>query len=429
MKKAAFYAACSLAITATFFFGWSSVAGDTKSFWATLLGFNLAIWSSYPRYRSLALKQLTITLTLLVIANPFVSIGLKLLKGDQPQMPTSLPGLVVRMRPVGEGMVGFDDRVRRFSNDWHGHRTNGPVDYDGKPAGVVRVVAIGASTTEEAFIDDRETWSNRAATALEKSLGRKVEMINTGVSGLRAEHDYRILVDSAAYKPDIAIFLLGINDWNYAITEAQKQAGIVPSPKPPGVRAIVGKYLSVDGTILGKAMNLAQRFAVWQLDRWGWPPFVDEESNLEIKDKQRSLDRAHKIDYEPAQVSADYALWIGKIMDECRARRIECLFVDQPTAYHPDIEADLRWRLWMTPLNADYTLSFQNMVATARLYNDWLGATAREKGFPFCQVSPRVPATTANFFDDCHFNDGGTALMGKLVGDCLIDQKIGVDIK
>ncbi|MBS0538985.1 MAG: SGNH/GDSL hydrolase family protein [Proteobacteria bacterium] len=426
MKKAAFYVVCSLAITATFFFGWSSVARDTGFFWAVLLGFNLAIWSSYPRYRSLALKQLTITLTLLVMANPFISIGLMLAKGDEPQAPTGMPGLVSRVRPVGERMVGFADKVRRFSNDWHGHRTNGPIDYDKKNADVVRVVAIGASTTEEAFVDDRETWSSRAAAALEKSLGRKVELINTGVSGLRAEHDYRILVASAAYKPDIAIFLLGINDWNQAIIEAHRE---VNPPKPPGFRGLIGKFLSVDHTILLKAVQFAVRFATWQLDQWGWPPPVDDDSNLELKDKQRSLDHARKIDYEPAAVSADYANWIGKIMDECRARKIECLFVDQPTAYHPDIEPDLRWRLWMTPLNADYTLSFQNMVATAKLYNDWLGNTAREKGFPFCQVSSHVPATTANFFDDCHFNDGGAALMGKLVGDCLIEQKIGATLK
>lgn len=429
MKKAAFYAVCSLAITATFFFGWSSVAGDRPFFWVMLLGFNLAIWSSYPRYRSLALKQLTVTLALLVMANPLVSAGLMLVRDDRPQTPTSLPGLVTLTRPSGERMVGFSDKVRRFSNDWHGHRTSGPIDYDNKPAGVVRVVAIGASTTEEAFIDDRETWSSRAAAALEKALGRKVELINTGVSGLRAEHDYGILVDSAAYKPDIAIFLLGINDWNYAITEANRQGGSDTLPRPRGLRGVVGKYLSVDGSILGKAADLGERYAVWQLDRWGWPPAVEVDSNLELKDKQRSLDRARKIDYEPAAVSADYANWIGKIMDECRARKIECLFVDQPTAYHPDIEPDLRWRLWMTPLNADYTLSFQNMVATAKLYNDWLGNTAREKGFPFCQVSSHVPATTANFFDDCHFNDGGAALMGKLVGDCLIEQKIGAAFK
>jgi len=426
MKKTAFYVACSLAISATFFMGWSSVAWEAGFFWVVLLGFNLAIWSSYPRYRWLALKQLTITLTLLVLANPFVSAGVTLAKGDKPPVPTGMPGLVSLSRPVGERMVGFNDTVRRVSTDLRGHRTNGPIDYDHKPPGVVRVVAIGASTTEEAFIDDRDTWSARAAATLEKALGQKVELINTAVSGLRAEHDYRILVESAAYKPDIAIFLVGINDWNEAIIKVHQQAN---APKASGARGVIGKFLSVDRTVLVKAIQVGIRLAVWQVDQWGWPPAVVDQSNLELKDKQHSLDRARKIDYEPTSVSADYAMWVGKIMEECKSRKIECLFVDQPTAYRPDIVPDLRWRLWMTPLNSDYTVSFENMVHTARLYNDWLGKTAEEHGLPFCSASAHVPATTGFFFDDCHFNDGGSALVGKLVGQCLVDQKIGAGLR
>ena len=48
------------------------------------------------------------------------------------------------------------------------------------------------------------------------------EVINTGVSGLRANNHIATLKKILKYNPDMAIFLIGINDWNHDIKHNHK---------------------------------------------------------------------------------------------------------------------------------------------------------------------------------------------------------------
>jgi hypothetical protein len=135
------------------------------------------------------------------------------------------------------------------------------------------------------------------------------------------------------------------------------------------------------------------------------------------------MERPLKVAFRPETVDPHYAARVGEIMSECRRRSIECIFLDQPTAYQPDIAPELRGRLWMTPVNAAYTVSLEDAIHTARLYNGWLGAKAKEQGFRFCSLSPHVPPSTEYFFDDCHYNDNGSRTVARLVSACLADLR------
>ena len=101
-----------------------------------------------------------------------------------------------------------------ISYDKKGYRTNKKVDYNNKNSNSLRIFTIGASNTEEQNLDDNKTWSSLLEKNLEKETKKNVEVINTGVSGLRAEHHYITLKRIQQYKPDLIIFLMGINDWN-----------------------------------------------------------------------------------------------------------------------------------------------------------------------------------------------------------------------
>src|SRR5262249_25628963 len=127
----------------------------------------------------------------------------------------------VHLHFVKAGVQSGVDNDQTVTTNARGHRSNGPIDYEHKPTGALRIVTIGASTTEEAKLDDHKTWTYLVGQTLEKATGRKVEVINTALSGVRAEQNYEALLESEQYAPDVVTFLLGINDWDHAIAKAQ----------------------------------------------------------------------------------------------------------------------------------------------------------------------------------------------------------------
>ena len=76
------------------------------------------------------------------------------------------------------------------SSDNEGNRTNTKIDYKKKPSNTLRIVAIGGSTTMDGVTDDDKIWTNLLAKKLTSLTNKKIEVINTGVPGLRAIHHY-----------------------------------------------------------------------------------------------------------------------------------------------------------------------------------------------------------------------------------------------
>lgn len=384
----------------------------TAKLWAVLAALNIAIWCSWPRYRSLALRQATTTLTLLIAANLLLSPLVPLVWGE-PAI-TQLPYQQVRFRHVGDTRPGLEG-VHQITTDGRGHRVNSPIDYDRKPQGTLRIVAIGGSTTEQYDLDDRKAWTWLVAEDLSAALGRKVEMINTGVSGLRGPHYYRALRDSEAYAPDVALFLMGINDWNAAIRAANR---------PPIERAlrVFLPFSFFDSVLFNAIMTARSAIDATRGPNEGTGQAGDDDGTY-LSEQNNSLERPRKIDFQLDAVDDGYAQWVRRIIGECRRRSILCLFIEQPTAYRAEIEPGLRRRLWMTPLNESYTVSLENLRQTAATYNTWLADNVKKAGLPFCATAAAFPPTLDFFYDDCHFTTTGSRHMATLVSNCLLDMR------
>lgn len=317
-----------------------------------------------------------------------------------------------KVRVVGDVMPGFAG-VNTVSTDARGFRVNRPVDYDRKPAGVLRIAAIGGSTTEQIFLDDRETWTHLLADRIERDTGRRVEMINTGVSGLRAEHHLRTLRALRPAQLDAAIFLMGLNDWNRHIRDAAAQRGESLSVRTWGVR-FEDSPLIQTWVLMREARERRRERAAGDA--------VLEYDGRDYAAQNHSLDKPQRRSVDIRAVSPGYEAAVRAILDECKAMGIRCLFLDQPTAYRADVPEALRQRFWMTPPHESYTLTLDAMIGIAGTYNRWLLKTAAEAGMPTCEIGPDVAASPAHFYDDCHFNEGGAARVAQLVGQCVARQ-------
>jgi lysophospholipase L1-like esterase len=246
------------------------------------------------------------------------------------------------------------------------------------------------------------------AARLSKELDRPVEMINTGVSGLRAWHHLFTLQESEKFSPDIAVVMMGINDWNRHIKLAQRST-------VEGVVAYIGRF-SVGETVLFRAIRMARAFTNSLVGPAG---AVREETLAYRRSQHDSLSRKDVRSFQVSEVSKDYQTSVDGIAAECRKRRMLCFFVDQATAYDSAIEPALKHRLWMTPPDEQYTLSLDDMANIARFYNAWLQREAEKDGMEFCGIAKDVAPTTEYFFDDCHFNERGAQRIASLVAACV----------
>ena len=137
-------------------------------------------------------------------------------------VPKRISNLEMKLKYEGDFFKGMRSGTHIITSDNEGNRTNTKIDYKKKPPNTLRVVAIGGSTTMDGVTDDDKIWTNLLAKKLTNLTNKKVEVINTGVPGLRAIHHYVLVKKIKNIQPDLIIFLVGVNDWNNHITNREK---------------------------------------------------------------------------------------------------------------------------------------------------------------------------------------------------------------
>lgn len=290
-----------------------------------------------------------------------------------------------------------------ISTDQMGFRTTKNINYFDKK-NEYRIFAIGASTTEQIFIDDSKTWATYLQSEL-NILNKNVVVINTGVSGLRAKHHFYTALEVSRYSPDALIFMFGINDWNKDITSNLDDASVIRI------------NFEITSSPLFKSLNVI-RTLIDGMTSENSSSKINEYGEYYAK-QNNSLDRNLKKSIDIKSVSKDYEYWVNKIFELCEEKKLKCLFVNQATAYSKNISFDLKKRLWMTPPERNYTLELDNLISVSSIYNSWLMKTAFSKNFPICDISEQLDASLDNFYDDCHFNEGGAKKVGKLLSICI----------
>jgi hypothetical protein len=188
------------------------------------------------------------------------------------------------------------------------------------------------------LLDDRGTWAYLLQENL-KGQGIPAEVINTGLSGVRAAQHLVMLRAIRGLHPDLAIFLVGANDWNHRIRE---QFGLREEQRvPPYFRH----------TLLGTFLT---RFIVYPL-KARMKGGVQEEQTIVIDapegyvKERRSLERPVRHTFRPAEVSAAY----GRLCTTsalCREIDLTCVFVTQPHGYSRSASPEFLAGFWMTPL-------------------------------------------------------------------------------
>lgn len=311
---------------------------------------------------------------------------------------------------VRAGIPGINGK-QLITTDSKGFRTTKNVNYESSKT--YRIFTIGGSTTEQIYLDDKNTWTHLLQEQLSKRLNLDVEVINTGVAGTRAKNHLATLHHILELHPDMVIFLFGINDWNWHILEAYSKVNQLRKIK--AYRA----NLLLEDTILGKSITNVFMYTRNLIKRKNGDSIRDD-FGLCYSRQRGSLSRKKVFYFHPADVHPEYKKLVRSISNECRDNNITCLFITQPTGYRDGASEEFKKGFWMTPPGEPYTCDFKSMVYLSSLYNSFLLKFSKDNGHPACDAASMISPTYENFYDECHFNTNGAKNMGNIVADCVV---------
>ena len=378
--------------------------------WAWVARFALfgALGLALANSRFGILRFLGVTIVLLFIANQALSPFLMARLQDNEYV-TLGPNIDRRIRQLGNVMPGIEG-IQHVSTDAKGFRTTLPVDYRQKPAGTVRVFAVGGSTTEQIYLDDRKTWTHLLQEDLTAAMRTRVEVVNTGVSGLRSPHHLATLNHIAPYQPDLVLILMGVNDWIHQILETMDD-----SRMGPGRWWRAMSYPNTALVFLSRQVRAANRGGNSAPASAPARGSVEEFDGTYYSRQNDSLSRPQRAFPGEIRVSPDYVATMKQLVAACTKLKLRCMFITQPTAYDPGIEPALKRRLWMTPPGVHFTLPLAQMTQFALAYNRQLLDTVRSQGGEACDVVHALQPTTRYFYDDCHFTEEGAREVGRRI--------------
>ena len=384
----------------------------------TLISFFLIqfiIWSLLIALKSKWLSVIFYNFFFIIFLNLILTPVFHLVTHD---VPTRQPNYKITIDYKRDFFKGIFFGKHIISSDERGFRTNMKIDYDNKSENTLRIFSIGASTTEQGGTDNDKTWSSLLGQELKKFSAKKIEIINAGMAGLRTEHHYLTLKRIKKYEPNLIIFMLGINDWNYHIikNDLRYLNSTFEIDYNFKKSILYNTFGNMKNQFRKKLLSKNSKKVVKTVNE------KDQELEIEefLKPQINSLVKRKIVKkFRPKGVSKDYEHWLNLILNECKKEKFTCLFLDQPNSYKSDISNELKERLWMTPPEQNYTLSLEDLILTSNLYNKWLEKKVTNNKLNFIPLSEKIEGKISYIFDDCHFTEKGSEEISKVLAQYI----------
>lgn len=366
------------------------------------------------------------------LALALTELGLRALWSDVDAYYVYWPNLQKVFEPAPGIMPGIEG-TSRFMIDSLGLRGEEQSSADG-----FRILVIGGSTAECLFLDQDEAWPQVLQRRLNDAQSDlRVWVGNAGKSGLNTRDHVvqlpRLLAELR--RTDLVVFLVGIND---LFLRLQQDDGYDPDPWDDPGAVEVHERRSFTLRPLGRDdwIPAWKRLALWRLvSRVGLRilerPVVQDAAGLLYADLRRNRRSAATLrDRLPDLESAldEYACNLDTLIDCCEEYRVRALFLTQPAIWRDDLEPELAERCWFGGVG-DFTsrsgCEYYTIAALARgmqRYNARLEEVCARRKVDCLDLAALVPADGSSFFDDCHFTEAGSALVGEVVARHLLGR-------
>lgn len=286
------------------------------------------------------------------------------------------------------------------TNSWGFRGPEFPVE---KPTGTLRVICLGASTTEGQH-DDDQTYPHYLEVELQKLLpGRPVEVINAGHSGAKMADLLEVFVKRIRpLKPDLVVLYETSNN-----IEFQEFVGSGASCGVNECRihseSETYRFLHAHSAVFQTIADSLRR----------------NEERIPIV--------PHQFELFPAKPSAVlFKQRLEALVKEVQSTDTRIVLTSYLTLAREGFSADRDTHPHHFNQLLDYTpLTPREVERVYMLFNEKTAEVANEQGVPYLDIWPSYPRTFENFPEDLiHFSPRGNRVLAEQIARLLVDQSL-----
>lgn len=342
------------------------------------------------------------------------------------------PGLQRTFSPRPDILPGTSPRARFVTNSY-GLRGEEP-----SPDDDYRILVLGGSAAECLYLDQARTWPALIGDSLNRAEpDRRVWIGNGGRSGQNSR-DHSLELECLPLKlidPDAVIVCLGVND--LLLRLRQDQAFDPHALLRPG-----GRDLQIDHAFLFVPDEYSLPPPPWYKRTGVWRGLREAKKILAAdspqdaagtiveawRGRRRKACEWRRSLPEMGPALREYVANLRRMIALAAEKGTRLVFITQPAVWREGMSEEESARLWMGGVgnfqNAD-GLPYYTPGALARgleLYQDVLKSVCAWSGTECFDLAAKLPPTTENFYDDCHFTEKGAREAARLISDYLLSR-------
>ncbi|MGQ0722028.1 MAG: SGNH/GDSL hydrolase family protein [Candidatus Eiseniibacteriota bacterium] len=266
------------------------------------------------------------------------------------------------------------------------------------------VLCVGGSTTECLYLDDAESWPRLLQDQLrEAHSGRRAWVGNAGFSGYTTAEHLEFLENSPLIeRMDCVVLLAGLNDF-LRFVGGGEFTGKFFHPRMRIRPLLLGSNLANLVAGVRQRIEARSRAGIDVEDAGG-------ESYVQRRALRAQAPAGELPDLSGALVGFEVRL--DRIVSACRARGIRLVLVTHPALWDEALPAAETALLWMGETPEGAFVPAGELRRGLEEYNRVILSVSRRTGAS-CVDLADLSGDARWFYDDCHFNEAGAALVAR----------------
>ena len=328
------------------------------------------------------------------------------IRADQLQLPVNR---VFTQRNTNNPKV---DEFQTYT--YNGIGLKGP-EFPDNPSEYLKIITVGGSTTACVQLSDGRTWPDRLLSILQAE-SKNVWLNNAGQDG-HSTFGHLILLERhlQQYRPDIIIYLVGINDVGRDDIN-DFDAGMIGRSESLRNRIVYASELLSTLQVLKRSL-LAYDLGVNSLAPLDITSLRDIEAD--------SIDAAKVLDLHKSKYLPQFRARLEELVDRTANAGAKAVLMTQPALYGSGVDPFTNVvldNLEVSGAGLPSVLQWRVL----ELYNDVTREVAAAHGLNLIDLAQLLRKDSALFFDWIHYSNLGAEVVAELVADALLEKAVVV---